>query len=624
MKSERVICFLPFGTPAEKEALRQVKEMGFTAVQTYTFWRDYEPAKRGQFDWTENDKIVRAIQDAGLKYVPFLLIGPKYAAPDWWLADPAHVGLRCLEHGKESPIESIWNPAFRQEISRVLEAFAAHYLPWNVLESVQPGIGGDYGEAIFPALGNWPGDYHTHRGLWCAGDDALASFRSEMLKKYGSLEGLNRVWRSRYTSEKEVRPFLRQYAPSRTAFFDLIAWYQDSMTQFSEFWMKECRRIFPEIPAYLCTGGADDEITSGALFAAQAKVAAKHAGGIRLTNEVNKFYENFRLTAHTHAACAFYGAYLGLEPVGPITAEGIRARNFGSAVFGNRQMFHYYHNFFERNDEPKPRSIVAMRETEALLVQQPVEKGIAFFWPVDQGLIEGAIPAEAKTALLHIRRHYPVSPVSEQMILDGALRDYGCLIMMGATTTRAEVLTSIATWVKEQGGRLLATSLCRDLELEPVEEFDALFGITKNSEDAWGHTSVEVQKVPGFDALGKITEYHCEHGWLDLATGTEKIAVGKMKPSQSGTTTHPVSSLFRRTYGETGQAVHYCGYVNLELDPQMQFSDPGVALALLADFCAMSGVKPLGTQENEIARSRVGDKMFILRQDATIDVQPLP
>jgi hypothetical protein len=621
MKSEKVICFLPFGTAAEKQALRQVKDMGFTAVQTYTFWRDYEPAKRGKFSWAANDKIVQAIQDAGLKYVPFLLMGPKYAAPDWWLADPAHVGLRCLEHGKECPIESVWSPAFRREISRVLEAFAEHYLPWNVLESVQPGICGDYGEAIFPVLGNWPGDYHTHRGFWCGGDDAIDSFRQAMLKKYDSLDGLNRAWRSTFLTESEVCPFLRQLAPSRTAFFDLISWYQESMTDYSEFWMKECRRIFPDIPAYLCTGGADDEITSGALFAAQAKAAAKHRGGIRLTNEVNKFYENVRLTAHTHAACEFYGAYLGLEPVGPITAEGVRARNFGSAVYGNRQMFHYYHNFFTRDDKPLTRSINAMRETQELLQEREPEKGIAFFWPVDQGIVEGAMPAETRQALMHIRRHYPISAISEQMILDGALKDYGCLLMIGATTARAEVLKDIAKWVKTGGGRFLATTLCRDLELDPVLEFDGLFGITKKSEEAWGHVGVDVRKTPGFDRLGKISDFHCERGWLGLADGTEKIAVAKKKPGQSGTVIHAVSPLFRRTYGKTGQALLYTGYVNLEIDPQAAFADPGVALSLLDDFCAMSGIKPLGTRPDEIARGRIGGKTLILREDSSVVVK---
>jgi hypothetical protein len=50
---------------------------------------------RGQFDWSLYDREVALIQDAVLKYVPFLLMGPKYAAPQWWLDSPAHRGLRC-------------------------------------------------------------------------------------------------------------------------------------------------------------------------------------------------------------------------------------------------------------------------------------------------------------------------------------------------------------------------------------------------------------------------------------------------------------------------------------------------------------------------------------------------
>jgi len=615
-----VLCGIPFGTPEENEMLRQVKNLGFTSVQIYTFWRDFEPAVRKSFDWTSIDRQVRLIQEAGLKYVPFLLMGPKYAAPDWWLADPRHVGLRCLEHGKESPIESIWSRDFQSEITRVLEAFASHYLPWDILESIQPGICGDYGEAIFPVLGNWPGDYHTHRGFWCGGDDAAASFRRYLNDRYGTIAALNHAWRSRFSSLEEIRPFLRQHAPSRTAYFDLIAWYQQSMTSYSEFWMAECRRIFPHVPAYLCTGGADDDTPTGALFAAQAKAAAKHGGGIRLTNEVNKFYENFRLTAHTQAACDFYGAYLGLEPVGPITEQGMRSRIFGSAAFGNRQMFHYYKNFFGENNTPTP-SAACVRQYRPLLKDRKAEQGVAFFWPVDQGLLDGSIPDEARSALLHIRRQYPVSPISEEMILDGALGQYQYLMMMGVTTTRAEVLRHIARWVVDNGGQLLTVGLCRDLELEPVREFDALFGILEDSEDAWGHTNVQMNATAGFSKLGAISSFHVEHGWLNLAEGTEKIAAAAQRPGQSGTHIHAISPLFRRKYKGTGQAVFYCGPVAFQVDPERCFSDPGVLLALLDDMCAMSGVPSLETRDDEIARARVEGSLLVLRENA-IDIHP--
>ena len=209
MNHEIVVCGIPFGTEKEKEALLYAKEHGFTSIQIYTFWRDFEPGRRGEFNWSVYDRQVTLIKEAGLKYVPFFLMGPRYAAPDWWLRDLKHTGLVCLEHGRENPVESIWNPAFRTEITRVLEAFAAHYLPWEVIESIQPGICGDYGEAIFPVYGNWPGAYHTHRGYWCGGKDAVVSFREEMERRYESIEVLNIAWRSGYKSFGEIRPFLR-------------------------------------------------------------------------------------------------------------------------------------------------------------------------------------------------------------------------------------------------------------------------------------------------------------------------------------------------------------------------------------------------------------------------------
>lgn len=623
---EIVLCGVPFGTPGETTALAAVKAAGFTAVQIYTFWRDFEPEARGRFEWAELDRKVRLIRDAGLRYVPFVLMGPKYAAPQWWLDDPRHAGLRCLEHGKESPVESVWNPAFRTEISRVLEAFAAHYLPWSVIESVLPGICGDYGEAIFPVLGNWPGDYHTHRGFWCGGEDAGASFRAFLKRQYGTVKSLNAAWRSRYAGFAGISPFLPVYAPSRTAAFDLISWYQASMTEYAGFWMAECRRLFPDLPAYLCVGGADDEATSGARFSAQAKAAARHGGGIRLTNEVNKFEENFRLCAHTHAACRFYGAYLGLEPVGPMTAPGVRARTFGSAAFGNRQVFHYYGNVFDRENRPLPAA-ACVRDHAGLIGERESEPGLAFFWPVDQGLLDGAIPDAARSALRHIRREYPVTPVNEDMILDGALDGFRALIMIGASSTRGPVLERIARWVTRQGGRLLSVGLCRDLELKPVPDFDAVFGIGSAAEEAWGHHNEPVHAPAEFPRVGAIPRFHAEKGWIGLAPEVEKIACAVPGPgggegAAESTRTHAVSALFRIRHAGGGQAVLYCGPVSFARDAQACFADPGVMTALLDDVCVQSGVPPLGTRDDEIARARVGGKRLVLREDAIVEIPP--
>lgn len=71
---EIVVCGVPFGQPIAEEALRQVKDLGFTSVQIYTFWKEFEP-EQDHFDWSVYDPQVELIGRAGLKYVPFFADG---------------------------------------------------------------------------------------------------------------------------------------------------------------------------------------------------------------------------------------------------------------------------------------------------------------------------------------------------------------------------------------------------------------------------------------------------------------------------------------------------------------------------------------------------------------------
>ena len=41
--------------------MQNVRNAGFTAVQIYTFWRDFEPGARGRFEWDKLDAKVRLI-----------------------------------------------------------------------------------------------------------------------------------------------------------------------------------------------------------------------------------------------------------------------------------------------------------------------------------------------------------------------------------------------------------------------------------------------------------------------------------------------------------------------------------------------------------------------------------
>ena len=618
---EIVVCGVPFETEHEQEALRQLKDIGVTSVQIYTFWNRFEPEKRGGLDWSFYDREVELIQQAGLKYMPFILMGPRYAAPQWWLDSPAHVGLYCLEHGKYNPIESIWSPAFRAEISRVLEVFAAHYLPMGVLESVQPGICGDYGESIMPVVGNWPGAYHSHGGYWCAGEDAKQSLRGWLREKFGSARALNVAWRSHYRDLDEVEPFLPHKAPSRTAYFDLLDWYRWSMTEYTEFWMAECRRLFPKTPVYMCTGGVESPEHASS-FSDQAKVCAKHQGGIRLTNEGNKFYDNFFITAYCKSACDYYGAYFGLEPVGPMIDKGVVARIFGSAAYGNRQLFHYFGNLFEEGAKPRLAARSVKRYID-LIQERPLPKSVAVYWPNYYTAWNGGIPADLKRSLTFIRQITNCMPVNDLMIMDGALKRHDLLVVPVAGFTRPEVLKRIAEWV-EAGGVIFSSELTTDLELEMVPEFSALFGILPDSEHTQGHHEQEIVPTELFPGFSALKNYHCMLAWMGLAPDVQILSSTQEGPGYAGTTIKKVSGAFMRRAGK-GMAIYYDGPMVFEQDPEALFPDPGVYKALLTDVLRRyAGTTDLEPHTGEIARAEIGSEVYALRDGEIVDTGEKP
>ncbi len=599
---EIVVCWVP---DEDMEVLHYLKEHGFTAVQLYVFWERFEPKARGEFDWTYYDEKVRRIQAAGLRFVPFFLMGPRYSAPDWWLESPEHRDLVCLEHGRKNPIESIWNPAFRREIDRVMGAFAEHYLPWGVIESVQPGICGDYGEAIYPVHGNWPAAYHTHLGYWCGGEDAIASFRAAMREKFGDIAALNAAWRSHYADFDELVPFLHHKAPSRTAWLDMNDWYNASMDEYTDFWMDCCRRHFPDHPIYLCTGGSE-EAQLGAVFSSQAQIAARYGAGIRLTNEMNDFFYNLYNTIHMHSACEFYGAYLGLEPVGGLTPQGVVNRMYGSAAFGNRQIFHYYGNLLTGNELNGAGD--AVRDYAYLIEERPVKSRITMFWPLTEAKVNNTgISGRAVEALTALRRHYEVKVADEKMIADGALEDTDVLIMLGVPFTREETLRQVADWVK-RGGKLFSDMRTYSVELESVPEFDEVLGFTPESDIACGGTHFLVQKTDWAPLFSARDRYGYGESWQYLADDVVKMAVhpaATRGPEDFASVAGECCAAFYHDAG-AGRAVFFCGPHDLRD-------------VLIEDFCrAYCGVEPMELKPGEVVRTHVGDHMLVLGEDATI------
>ena len=610
MKREVVICGVPFEHPDIKNILKRIKEDGATSIQIYTYWNVFEPEKRGEFDFSEYDAQVQLIKEAGLKYVPFLLMGPRYAAPQWWLDDKNHKGLVCLEHGKTSPIESIWNKEFRKEIERVLKAFSKHYLPMDVLESVQPGICGDYGEAIMPVHGNWPGVYHTHRGMWCGGEDAVRDFRKSMKEKYKAIEKLNSAWRTVFGDFEEIRPFMKHKAPSRTAYFDLIEWYRGSMTEYVEFWMKTTREYFPNTPIYMCTGGLETA-EDASMFSEQAKVCAKYSGGLRLTNEINDFYENFFATAYTCSACKQYGAYCGLEPVGPLTKEGIGSRIFSSAVFSNRQIFFYYYNIYPNNDFNSEQAQM-YRKYIGLIEERENVKKTAVFWPGYVGADDGGIPERIRATAVFLRKMTDYLFVNDNMVADGILDNVKVLIIPCEVFTKSETTEKICAWVKN-GGILFTAGRIKDLELEPIKEFDEMIGLTEESDFCEGLARYEVCEDDEFANFTKCVRYISEVGYSKIASDAKVLSVVKAQKYHVGCemNAETVYNAFSRKYGK-GNVISYFGPTK-ETDGEL-----GAFGAILKDVL-QGYCEDLTVKEGEVVRGKIDGDTYALYPDGNIE-----
>ncbi len=328
------------------EVFSWLRDHGVSSVQTYVRWRGLEP-QSGTWSYDVFDRDLECLLQYGLKWVPFLIAGPWYATPEWFQASRESVFAQCLEHGQETKTQSIWNPYFLPYVESFLRTFHNHYSDMSPLESIILGVTGDYGEAIYPVVGNWPGAYHSHPGLWCGDRYAVAAFRAYLRKQHSSLTALNGYWGSHFRDWNQVHPFQREAAYSDHAWLDLIAWYRSSMTEWSGHWLESARTVFGNaVDLYLCTGG-DMAPNHGSDFTDQAKVAHQYRAGIRITNEASDFLENIALTRLVTTGATYYGGYAGLEPWGPVSASGLVVRMFNAMGTNVRHLHAYAGNLLE-------------------------------------------------------------------------------------------------------------------------------------------------------------------------------------------------------------------------------------------------------------------------------------
>ena len=135
---EVTVCSITHTDKDAEAKLDLLKSLGVTSIQTYIFWNKVEKTP-GVMDWSEYDADAALFKKHGIRWVPFVIAGPWYVTPDFVRADPQMVMLRCLEHGRDSAIPSIWCERLRGYVRDYLRKFAEHYPAHGRARIDQPG-----------------------------------------------------------------------------------------------------------------------------------------------------------------------------------------------------------------------------------------------------------------------------------------------------------------------------------------------------------------------------------------------------------------------------------------------------------------------------------------------------
>ena len=456
------------------EVNRYFRKIGATTCETYVKWIDIEP-EPGQITFRRFDRTIDLCRRHGVKWQPFLICGPWYATPYWYRQSNASRFFRCLEHDCDSGIQSIWNDEFRKPTQRFLRLFRQHFESRDdEIDSLLLGISGDYGEAIYPCIGNFEGQYHTHRGFWCGDERALADFRKHLKSKFKSIALLNTRWHSSYRSFDQVQPFVKKEAPSRRAMVDMVYWYRQSMLRHAEFWLREARKLWKTKDIYLCMGG-DGSAQEGQHYTAAAKLCAKHRVGIRDTNSRDHFRFLNTYQSPTAVATKFYGTYVGFETSSGSSPKFIVARIFTFIVMGAREHHEYGYTFLDR---PKAiRNFRRFRRWMEIPFSRQVDVAVfssepyinwhedhATAWDVKD--FEWGMPKRPHRLFDRLRYHFDFDLVNDSLIRDDILKQYKVLVVPGFTIIEDDMIKSIESFARV-GGTVLVYG---KNELETVDE----------------------------------------------------------------------------------------------------------------------------------------------------------
>jgi len=430
------------------------KAMRFSSIQSYVMWRFVEK-KKGVWDWTLYDWVVREAKRFGMKWVAFIPIGPWYSLPYWFIDSPDNHRNKCLEHDEESWVQSIWSPVMLRYVRRFFREFARHYDERDI-ESIMLGPSGDYGETT--TNGTFLGkNYHTHEGHWCGEELAVRNFRRAMRDKHGSIEKLNAAWGTRFRRFSELRPLRRDRAPSDRMWLDQLVWYVGRETWWTHQWAEIVRKALPNTVVYMAVGGPGDPPHAGH-WTDQTR-AIRHTGiGARVTNEGGDYAHNFAYTSWQATCCRFYNTPFGNEPWGgDMCGAGDLGRMYNAITRHATNLW-----FYESHVRPPAGHRAIERGLPFMNGRYRRTTRIAVYYPWTYFAVrnEHGFGTEGPRDIFwpqveELRDIIDFDLVDDGVIRDGIMRDYDFLIVLQGTVYERDELERVVSWL--EGGGIVIT-----------------------------------------------------------------------------------------------------------------------------------------------------------------------
>lgn len=203
---------------AFKNQLNTLKNNGVYALTTDVWWGDVEGAGDNQFDWTYYKTYANAVLESGLKWVPILSTHTcggnpgddcNIPIPSWlWSKGTADEMKYKSETGyvNNEAISPFWS-GIEQQYNELYSSFAQNFSSYKPMIAKIYLSAGPSGELRYPSYYQSAGWSYPSRGKFQVyTDSAKNAFRSAMLSKYSSLNGVNQAWGLQLTNTSQINP----------------------------------------------------------------------------------------------------------------------------------------------------------------------------------------------------------------------------------------------------------------------------------------------------------------------------------------------------------------------------------------------------------------------------------